>query len=94
MQLTMSNKLAAATAYCTRPQDLYTTQSDTNTHTRTNTYRERETHIHVDRQGDSLYIGQTFGFTSCARSGSDRWGHFSQRAFCSMSAFRGKHEDR
>lgn len=45
MQLTMSNKLAAATAYCTRPQDLYTTQSDTLTHTRTerDTYTCRQT---------------------------------------------------
>lgn len=45
MQLTMSNKLAAATAYCTRPQDLYTTQSDTDKHTLIHTNRKR--HIYM-----------------------------------------------
>lgn len=45
MQLTMSNKLAAATAYCTRPQDLYTTQSDT--HKRTLIHTNRKRHIYM-----------------------------------------------
>lgn len=50
MQLTMSNKLAAATAYCTRPQDLYTTQSDTDTHTYTPTERDTYTCRQTGRQ--------------------------------------------
>lgn len=58
-------------------------------------YIDRQADRQIGRQTGIHTYTKTLVFTSCALagSGSDRWGHYSQRVLRSMSAFRGKHED-